>query len=217
MCDGDNTLSTNIRHYRKQRGLTLEQLADKIDVTLNYLQTVESGKDIPSIELLIKISDVLEVQPKKLLISEELETAVHPEYSLLSHSDIHLLTTIISALNSEMSPEKPTIKSQIGRRIAENRIRLKMPRKELASRMGITPAFLGSIEAGAQGTTLKNLMAALTALDVPLEYILQDCSKSSNLQVLSDLLHWTKAKYSPKQYASITRLIQELLLFTESK
>lgn len=60
-------VGNNIKKYRKERGLTLKELAEKIDLTEATVQKYEAGniKKI-DVEMLKKISDALEVLPENL-------------------------------------------------------------------------------------------------------------------------------------------------------
>lgn len=58
-----------IQKYRRQKGLTQEQLADRASISISYLTKIEaSGCDQPfSLEVLLDIQEVLEVSIHKLL------------------------------------------------------------------------------------------------------------------------------------------------------
>src|SRR4051794_7621239 len=52
-------LGSNVRNLRKQRGLTLQQVADGAGLSKGFVSQVESGTATPSIASLKKIADVL--------------------------------------------------------------------------------------------------------------------------------------------------------------
>ena len=58
-----------IAYYRKKRGYTQENLAEKVGISLNFLAQVEGTGTIRgiSLETLFKMADVLQVAPSKLL------------------------------------------------------------------------------------------------------------------------------------------------------
>ena len=64
-------ISNNIKYYRKLKHLTQEILAEKLDVTPNYVSYLERGIKIPSIELLSKMADLFEINPAILLMDNE--------------------------------------------------------------------------------------------------------------------------------------------------
>ena len=63
------TLGLKIAYYRKKRGYTQENLAEKVGISLNFLAQVECTGTIRgiSLETLFKMADVLQVAPSKLL------------------------------------------------------------------------------------------------------------------------------------------------------
>ena len=63
------TLGLKIAYYRKKRGYTQENLAEKVGISLNFLAQVEGTGTIRgiSLETLFKMADVLQVEPSKLL------------------------------------------------------------------------------------------------------------------------------------------------------
>ena len=65
-------LGLKIAYYRKLRGLTQEQLAEKIDCTPAFIGHVEApniNKGI-SLDTLFAIAEVLEIEPYKFLMFE---------------------------------------------------------------------------------------------------------------------------------------------------
>lgn len=58
-----------IKKYRKQKGLTQEQLADRMGISISYLTKIEAVNcDQPfSLEVLLDISEVLDVSVHQLL------------------------------------------------------------------------------------------------------------------------------------------------------
>ena len=63
------TLGLKIAYYRKKRGYTQENLAEKVGISLKFLAQVEGTGTIRgiSLETLFKMADVLQVAPSKLL------------------------------------------------------------------------------------------------------------------------------------------------------
>ena len=54
-------LGLNIKQARKKLGLTQEELANKLNVSSNYISAIECGKKTPKLEMFFKIADVLNV------------------------------------------------------------------------------------------------------------------------------------------------------------
>lgn len=53
-------LGKNIKMRRKKLGLTQQELADKLDMSLNFVGKIEVAFSKPSLDTLIEIADVLE-------------------------------------------------------------------------------------------------------------------------------------------------------------
>lgn len=52
-------LGKNIKFYRKKLGLTQQQLADKLGISLNFMGKIEVAFCKPSLDTLIQISEAL--------------------------------------------------------------------------------------------------------------------------------------------------------------
>ena len=57
----DKTIGKRIRQCRKKKGLTIENLAEKAEITPTFLGEVERGNKLPSIHTFIKIVNALDV------------------------------------------------------------------------------------------------------------------------------------------------------------
>jgi transcriptional regulator with XRE-family HTH domain len=66
----NNEFGEYLRKYRKRNELTQQQLADILDITMSHYGNVERGVKNPSIDLLIRISDKLNVSLDVLLKAE---------------------------------------------------------------------------------------------------------------------------------------------------
>ncbi|GAW91066.1 helix-turn-helix domain-containing protein [Calderihabitans maritimus] len=62
------SLGSKIRDFRKERGLTLAQLGEKINVSASYISSIERDLKKPTIPMLKKISDALNIPITYLLI-----------------------------------------------------------------------------------------------------------------------------------------------------
>ena len=57
--DLKNKLGRRIRLFRESAGLTQEQLAEKADLSVNFIGTSERGQDIPSVQTCGRIAAAL--------------------------------------------------------------------------------------------------------------------------------------------------------------
>ena len=62
------TLGLNIAYYRKKRGLTQEQLAEKAGVERSRISKTEIAWTGTSLDMVYRIADALEIEPYKLLM-----------------------------------------------------------------------------------------------------------------------------------------------------
>jgi transcriptional regulator with XRE-family HTH domain len=60
MTDLRRILASNIKNYRKILGISQAKLAEKANITDNYIALVETGKRFPSVKMLEQIAKALE-------------------------------------------------------------------------------------------------------------------------------------------------------------
>ncbi|MDY7220679.1 helix-turn-helix domain-containing protein [Halalkalibacterium halodurans] len=63
----ENTIAEVLRHHRKQKGLSQEQLALLSGLDRSYISLIERGKRQPTLNTIFQISKALEVSPSKLV------------------------------------------------------------------------------------------------------------------------------------------------------
>lgn len=61
------TMGDRIRETRKKRGLTQDRLAEKLDISVEYVSQIERGIKTPSMQNFIKLVEVLDVSADYLL------------------------------------------------------------------------------------------------------------------------------------------------------
>ena len=61
------TIGTNLRHLREERGLTQEQVADKMDVTFQAVSAWERDEYKPDIDKLIRLAELYDVSVSALV------------------------------------------------------------------------------------------------------------------------------------------------------
>lgn len=73
-------LGARIKELRKRRGLTQDQLAERVDLAPRYISLIEVGRSSPSLETIENVARVLEVELKALFDFLHLDPdAVAPE------------------------------------------------------------------------------------------------------------------------------------------
>jgi transcriptional regulator with XRE-family HTH domain len=93
---------SNLKYYRKQRHLSQEQLAEKVDITPKHLSTIETGTTFVSAELLEKLTEHLTVSAAALFYTVEEKS-----------TDDSILNTIDQIIEKELSKTTEVIKIQI--------------------------------------------------------------------------------------------------------
>lgn len=90
-------LSYNLQYYRKLRGFTQEQLAEKVGTSVNYMGLVERGKNAPSFPMLERIAVALEIDSTQLFEpSDRAESFSSIEKTLISEIERVIHTTFKS-------------------------------------------------------------------------------------------------------------------------
>ena len=81
MADLQETMGAVIRRERRQRGLTLKQLAEHAMLSVVYIGELERGKKYPSAVVLERLADALELGVPDLLelVAEELRGEREPQ------------------------------------------------------------------------------------------------------------------------------------------
>jgi transcriptional regulator with XRE-family HTH domain len=65
----------NLRFFRKKKRISQLKFSEMINLSPNYLNAVENGKNFPSPEVIQQIADTLEVLPYQLFLEHPVETA----------------------------------------------------------------------------------------------------------------------------------------------
>lgn len=60
------TIGENIRNIRKSKGLTMKDIANKLDMTEQAISQYERNIRTPNVKLVLKIADILNVSPKQI-------------------------------------------------------------------------------------------------------------------------------------------------------
>ncbi len=59
-------IGLNILHYRKERGITQEELAEMTSYSRNHIQKIETAAAAPSVAALLDIATALDIPVSKL-------------------------------------------------------------------------------------------------------------------------------------------------------
>jgi putative transcriptional regulator len=73
-------LGENIKDYRKKKGYTQEEVADRLHVTRQTISKWEKNYSVPDAELIVQLAEILDVKTSQLLGTQEEEsTGNEPE------------------------------------------------------------------------------------------------------------------------------------------
>lgn len=75
-----NLIGKRFAAARKEKGMTQEKLAEKANLSSNYLSHIETSRSIPSLETFMTLCTTLEVNPDSILLG----SAVTQENYLVS-------------------------------------------------------------------------------------------------------------------------------------
>ena len=73
----------NLRFWRKKRGISQLKLSEMVNISPNYLNAVENGKNFSSPEVIQKISNNLEILPYQLFLEYPAEAASLPSNTIV--------------------------------------------------------------------------------------------------------------------------------------
>lgn len=80
---GLSSIGQNIRHYRLDKKLRQEDLAEKAGVSINYIGSIERGEKLPALETFIDIINALGVSAD-MILSDVVEVGYTVKDSLLA-------------------------------------------------------------------------------------------------------------------------------------
>lgn len=94
------TLNIRIRALRKDKGLTLADLAEQVGVSTPHMSEVERGVKNLNNHLLIRIAEALDVEPSDLITSEESDQLkrLTRQFSRLGPEDQDRVRSFVAAL-----------------------------------------------------------------------------------------------------------------------
>ena len=103
------SIGKRIKHYRTEKRLSQEELANGIHTTSVYISYIESGSRAPSLETLISIANALDVSADDLLTdnlkhsSSPVGTEIHDLLLDCNHDEKAILTRTLTFLKGLLS------------------------------------------------------------------------------------------------------------------
>jgi transcriptional regulator with XRE-family HTH domain len=97
----ENILASNIKYLRKSKGLTQDQLADKIGVNRAMIGSYEEGRALPKLSVLQDIAHYFSVSID-LLVNKDLSTSQQNADIDTKGTNLRVVSTIVDRDNNEM-------------------------------------------------------------------------------------------------------------------
>jgi transcriptional regulator with XRE-family HTH domain len=72
--DYREVFAANLRRLRHEKGISQETLANTADINRTYISKLEKGTSSPGLEVVVKLAEVLEVEPATLLTRHTIRT-----------------------------------------------------------------------------------------------------------------------------------------------
>lgn len=113
-------IGSRIQQRRKELGLKQCTLAEQLNLSSNHLSSIETGREKPSLETLLRICDALHVTPDYLLIgnmhTDDISQDIVESLRLCSKEDLELARNFVELLvarnqNSWNERHSPEIRS----------------------------------------------------------------------------------------------------------
>ncbi len=100
-------IGQKIRKYRKANGLSQEQLAERIDISVTHMSHIETGNTKLSLPVFVDIAKALEVQRDDLLCENlfERKTSINELTELLescSAQQVRIITDVAKAAKTAL-------------------------------------------------------------------------------------------------------------------
>lgn len=118
MQEAVRAIGSQIRRLRLARNWSQEQLAEQADLAFTYIGNIERGEANPTISVLLRIAEALEVSIGQLFAAPEFdldsEAAIEELRFLLREAPPELVPTVLKALRTFIEGVEPLIKKEEG-------------------------------------------------------------------------------------------------------
>jgi transcriptional regulator with XRE-family HTH domain len=103
-------LSKNIRRHRQNHNLSQADLAEKLDISVNFLCNIENGNRWISPQTLVKFATALNIEPYELFKPEE---ALPPDFQVMFNKSFdEAVEAVTKTLNQVRGNYLPKTKKQ---------------------------------------------------------------------------------------------------------
>lgn len=231
------SLGQKIREFRKERGLTLAKLAGRLEISTSYLSSVERGLRKPSIPMLKRISDELNISVGYLVGDTDDAVTAEKLRFIRENLDLSLgdlaeiseipLSTLEKFEAGSARPDTGELKkisealnvplryflnqgergNTLGARLKKLRTEQGLTVTALADRAGVSPGLITQIEKGQTTPLLRTLETIGEALNKPLSFFLMEREDIDD--VLAELSPDVLELLDDPQVQAVLRAIRE--------
>ena len=92
------TFSENLQFLRKKSNLSHENLAEKLHITRQAVSKWESGQSIPDAETCIKLCEIFDVSPNRLLLGENEQISYNADNKQTGKSAFAFIAIFLTAV-----------------------------------------------------------------------------------------------------------------------
>jgi transcriptional regulator with XRE-family HTH domain len=109
----------NMKKYRKKRGVSQMKLAELVNTSTSYIGEIEINRKVPSMEMVEKIANALNIEPFKLFVDDmnrdegnKASTDYFGSLTAIERQDLtrRITTLISSAIEQFLQPENNTFR-----------------------------------------------------------------------------------------------------------
>jgi len=98
-------IGSRIQEIRNKKGITQDQLSEKVGISAKYLSSIERGKENPTLNTILKLAQSLDVKPDHFFIHLEIEDPAKRKSminEILDEADEDQLKLIYKVLSAMM-------------------------------------------------------------------------------------------------------------------
>lgn len=127
-----------IAKKRTEKGLTQEDVAEKLNIGNEAVSRIERGTVIPNVVRLVELAEIFECETDELLIESRLRSMDHAKYlyelfERLNEQDKALLLHLMTTLAERLGPDNRLVRSRdIGQEKTDVRKSVSSPKSAIA-------------------------------------------------------------------------------------
>jgi transcriptional regulator with XRE-family HTH domain len=80
-------IGSRIKEIRNKKGITQDQLSEKVGISSKYLSSIERGKENPTLNTILKLAQSLDVKPAEFFANLEIEDPAKRKSTIIKMLD----------------------------------------------------------------------------------------------------------------------------------